>query len=272
MTQCWRSMFLAALAVMLLAAAGCSTTVTTASGPISDPTPTPKVPGDGDAGRRANVRLELAGAYFSRGQMTVALQEVERAIVADPNLGAAYNLRGLILANQGDEKLAEESFRKALALNPRDLDALQNYGWFLCQHRRYGEADQQFVLALAVPQNREVSRTLLAQGVCYTRSGALEDAERALLRAYETDPNNPTLQYTIAEVLLRRNEPERARFYARRINAVPALISAQTLWLAARIEHKLGNTTGVQDLGAQLRTRFRESREAVAFERGQFNE
>jgi type IV pilus assembly protein PilF len=49
-------------------------------------------------------------------------------------------------------------------------------------------------------------------------------------------------------------------------------MSAQTLWLAVRIEHRLGNQTGVQELGAQLLTRYRDTREAVAFERGQFNE
>ena len=66
-------------------------------------------------------------------------------------------------------------------------------------------------------------------------------------------------------------DPQR-RVYVRRINGQPALVSAQSLWLAARIENRLGNQTGAQELGRQLRARFGSSREAMAFERGQFNE
>jgi type IV pilus assembly protein PilF len=46
----------------------------------------------------------------------------------------------------------------------------------------------------------------------------------------------------------------------------------QTLWLAARIEQRLGNRTGAQEFGAQLRQRFPESSEAGKFARGQFDE
>ena len=45
----------------------------------------------------------------------------------------------------------------------------------------------------------------------------------------------------LSEVLYRRGDYERARFYIRRVNAIPSVSNAQTLWLAARIENKLGN-------------------------------
>ena len=48
--------------------------------------------------------------------------------------------------------------------------------------------------------------------------------------------------------------------------------NAQTLWLAARIENRLGNRNGVQDFGTQLRNRFPESREASSYLRGAFDE
>ncbi|QTN25380.1 type IV pilus biogenesis/stability protein PilW [Rhizobacter sp. AJA081-3] len=266
--------FLARVIVGLFAAwlVGCSTTVSTSSGPVSDVRGKPGAPEEGDAARRAQVRLELASAYFSRNQMDVALEEVNRSIAADPTVGAAHNLRGLILGNLGQDSQAEESFRRALALNARDVDAMQNYGWFLCQHKRYGEADAQFTQALTIPQRRDTGRLLLTQGVCHAFSGQLEEAEKALMRSFQVDPGNPSTSVNLAEVLLRRGEPERARFHIRRVNSNPNYISAQTLWLAVRIEHKLGNQNGVTELGAQLRARYRESREAVAFERGQFNE
>lgn len=264
--------FVSLLALAVLG--GCATTTsTTTTGPISDMRPgQPAAAEEGDAKRRAQVRLELAAAYFGNNQMDVALQEANRAIAADPNLGAAYNLRGLIHANLGKDDPAESDFRRALAIDPRDADALQNYGWYLCQHKRYGEANLQFTQALAVPQRRDISRTLLAQGVCHALNGQLEDAEKALQRSYQIEPNNPSTSVNLAEVLLRRGEAERARFHIRRVNANVNYLSAQTLWLAARIEHKLGNRTGVEEIGRQLQSRFRETREAIAFERGQFDE
>lgn len=260
--------------VVLAGLAGCATTTTTTTtGPISDVrTVQAAASEDGDAKRRAQVRLELASAYFGNNQMDVALQEVNRAIAADPNLGTAYNLRGLIHANLGKDAPAESDFLRALTINARDADAMQNYGWYLCQHKRYGEANAQFVQALSVPQRRDTSRTLLAQGVCHALNGQLEEAEKALQRAYQLEPNNPSTSVNLAEVLLRRGEADRARFHIRRVNANANYVSAQTLWLAARIEHKLGNKTGVEELGRQLQSRYRETREAIAFERGQFDE
>lgn len=225
-----------------------------------------------DATRRASVRLELAGAYFSRGQMTTALDEVKKSIASNPNVAAAFNLRGLIYGSLGDHPLAEESFRRAMQLDAQDADVRQNFGWYLCQQDRYAEADAQFSAALAVPRYADSARTLLTQGVCQARSGKTDDAERTLVRAYALEPGNPAVAVNLSEVLYRKGDVERARFYIRRVNAVPNLVSAQTLWLAARIEHKIGNGQGTADFSEQLRNRFPQSPEASALAEGRFNE
>jgi type IV pilus assembly protein PilF len=227
---------------------------------------------ESDGSKRARVRLELATEYFSRGQVPTALDQVKLAIAADPNLGEAFNLRGLIYASLGDDRLAEESFRRALVLNNRDADTMQNFGWYLCQHKRYGEANAMFNQALAVPQYRDGARTLLTQGVCQAFAGQVQEAERTLLRSYELDPSSPSTAVNLSELLYRRGDFERARFYIRRVNSVAEVASSQTLWLAARIENKLGNLPEAQALGKQLRTRFPDSRESSAFDRGLFDE
>lgn len=225
-----------------------------------------------EASSRARVRLELAGAYFGRGQMTTALDEVKKSIAADPNVAAAFNLRGLIYGSLGDHKLAEESFRRALQLDPKDADTMQNFGWYLCQQSRFGEADALFSQALTVAQYQDSARTLLTQGVCQARSGKIDDAERTLARAYALQPGEPAIGVNLSEVLYRKGDLERARFYIRRVNAVPDLVSAQTLWLATRIERKIGNLGGAEDFAVQLRNRFPESPEANLLAEGRFNE
>ena len=166
---------------------------------------------ESESSKRARVRLELAAAYFGRGQMETALDQVKLALVAEPNLGQAHNLRGLIYASLGDERLAEESFRRALQINARDTDTMQNFGWYLCQQKRYAEAKQQFDQLLAMPQYRDGARTLLTQGVCHAYAGDLPEAERSLLRSYEMDPGNPATAVNLSEVLYRKGRPRGAR-------------------------------------------------------------
>ena len=258
---------------LLAAIVGCTTTTQRQLPSPSNDTPDRITASDEPEGqKRARARMDLASAYFSRGQMTTALDQVKLAIAADPLYGEAFNLRGLIYANLGDQALAEESFKRALQLNARDADTMHNYGWYLCQQQRYGEANALFVQALAVPQYRDSPRTLLAQGVCQAHAGQLADAEASLARAYELDPSSPFTATNLSEVLYRRGEFERARFYVRRVNAQPDVANAQTLWLAARIEVKLGNRQGAAEFGTQLRNRFPQSREAAAYARGAFDE
>ncbi|HJV61194.1 MAG TPA: type IV pilus biogenesis/stability protein PilW [Albitalea sp.] len=264
------------LACGLWLAACATTSTTTATGlPSATPGETKDIVTASDepeSTKRARVRMELASAYFGRGQMTTALDEVKLAIAADPNLAAAFNLRGLIYASLGDDRLAEESFRHALHLDARDADTMQNFGWYLCQQKRFAEADTLFRQALAIPQYRDAPRTLLAQGVCQARAGEWAQAEGTLQRSYELDPANPATSINLAEVLYRRGDYERARFYMRRVNSNRDLSNAQTLWLAARIEHRLGNRQGTEDFGNQLRNRFPKAPETAAFEEGKFDE
>lgn len=224
------------------------------------------------AERRARVRLELAAAYFSRGQATTALDEVKQALAAKPDLAEAFNLRGLIMASLNEPTQADQSFQRALQLAPRDGDTLHNYGWFLCQQRRFDESEAQFAAAIAAPQYPDVARSWMARGVCQARQGRLPDAERSLSRSFELDPANPAAAFALADLLYLRGELERARFYVRRVNAQPDQSNAQSLWLAARIERRMGNTTGLDDFARQLRDRFPDSPEARALAQGRFDD
>ncbi len=222
--------------------------------------------------RLSNTRMELAVAYLGRGQPTDALDQVKQALQAKPDNPAAYGLRGLIYAALGDNEKADESFHRSMQLAPHDGDLIHNYGWYLCQQRRFADADAEFSRAIAEPTYRSASRTMLVQGICEARAGKPQDAERTLSRAYELDPANPTIAVNLTEVLYRNGQYERARFYIRRINNNQELSSAQTLWIAARIEHKLGQEQQVQAMGAQLRNRFPQSPEALLFEKGKFDD
>jgi type IV pilus assembly protein PilF len=216
-----------------------------------------------DARKRARARLALAVGYFEQGQTNVALDELRTVLAVDPSFADAYNLRGLIFMRLNDQRQAEESFRRAVQLNPRDSQTLHNLGWLQCQQRRFDESLQTFDQVLANPLYTEQAKTLMAKGVCQARAGRPADAERSLSRAYELDAGNPIVGYN--------GELQRAQFMIRRINN-SELANAETLWLGVKVERRLGDRVAASQLADQLRRRFPQSREIAAFDRGAFDE
>lgn len=221
--------------------------------------------------RRARIRLELAANYFDEGKTDVALEELRQALAADPAFPDAYNLRGLIYLRLNDLRQSEESFKRALALNPRDADARHNYGWMLCQSGRHAEAQRQFEQATANPLYGGRAKTFMAQGLCQIRAGQLAEAERNLARSYELDAGNPITGYNLARLLYQRGEYERAQFYIRRLNN-SELANAETLWLGVKVERQMRDLVAMEQLADQLKRRFPNSRERQAWDRRAFDE
>jgi type IV pilus assembly protein PilF len=224
-----------------------------------------------EARKRARLRIELAVGYFEQGQTTVALDQIKQALTADPGYGPAYSLRGLVYMRLNDNALAEESFRRALQINPRDPDALHNYGFFACQQGRHTEAVQLFQRALTTPLYTGQAKTLMMLGTCQLRMGQLAEAEGSFARAYELDPANPYVGFNLANLEYRRGELTKAQFVIRRINNSEQA-NAETLWLGIKIERRLNNTVVVEQLAQQLQRRFPRSREWADYQKGAFND
>lgn len=221
--------------------------------------------------RRARIRYELAASYYEQGQATVALDEIKQSLAADPNYGPAHILRGLVYMRLNDVVLAEESFRRALQINPRDAQAQHAYGLFSCEQGRYAQANELFTQALANPTYNGRARTWLVQGICQIRAGQLPEAEATLSRAYEFDPGNPIAAYNLASLKHRRGDHAGAQFIIRRVNN-SELANAESLWLGVKVERSLGNDVPAAQLGQQLGRRFPQSSQWAAYQRGAFNE
>lgn len=224
-----------------------------------------------DARKRARLRVELATGYFEQGQTTVALDEVKQALAADANYAPAYNLRGLTYMRLGEMRLAEESFRRALALAPKDANLHHNLGWLLCQQSRFAEAQPLFDAALASPLYGGRPKTLLTQGICQARAGKPIDAETSLSKAFELDAGNPVIAFNLAQLLFNRGELSKAQFHLRRLNN-SELANSETLWLGMKTEQRLGNQDALRQLGEQLKRRYPQSRELGLYERGAYHE
>jgi len=252
---------------LLLPACKTTTTYSTSSDGSQDGAPKQ----EGDPHKRAAVRLQLASAYYQKGQLETAIREATDATQIDPGLAAAYGLLGLIYMDLDRKKQADSSFIRALELNDKDPELNNNYGWFLCRNGREAESIRYFDRAAADHLYATPAMALQNAGMCLIQIGDRERAEKYLLRAFEADASSPVAKYQLARLYLVTNRPDRAEFYyellAKSVDA-----NAETLWLGIRVAHARSDARTEQRLGQELRHRFAGSPEADRLNREAFNE
>jgi type IV pilus assembly protein PilF len=209
----------------------------------------------------AKIHTELAAAYFERKQYSIALQEVETALKANSDYAPAFNVRGLIHLTLREDQLAEEDFRHGLKLDSTDSITHNNYGWFLCQRGREIEAIPQFLEAVKNPLYATPEQALVNAGVCSTKIGKLADAEEYYQRALVRAPNLPDALYGMADVNFVKHDFAGAKSYFLKFSQLVTELTPVQLWLAVRIERKIGDRNSEQSYALQLQKRFPDSRE-----------
>jgi type IV pilus assembly protein PilF len=218
---------------------------------------------------RARIHTELAASYYDLGNMPVALEEVREALRADANYGPANNVAGLIYGRLKEDRMAEESFRRALAISPTDYNAHNNYGLFLCDRKREREAIEHFLAAVRNPLYSFPDRSYVNAGVCARRSGNVKAAEGYFQDALKIRPNQPQALYQMADLAYARGDLLGARG---NLNRVTQLVqaNAEVLWLGLRVERQLGDRNAEASYALQLRNRFPDSPEARLLAAGKF--
>ncbi len=251
--------------------AGCAQTpLSSGAQSQSDSVETGTLTGEvGDPRNRARIHTELGSAYFERGNLGVALEELRIAIGADPNYAQAYNVLGLVHMDLRENEVAQRHFERAIALTPNDPDINNNYGWFLCRSGREEQSIAYFLAALKNPLYKTPARSYINAGLCSTGKNGGLDAIGYFERALKSEPDNPLALVNLASVQYQRGELEIARRLVGRFNKVVEP-TAQSLWLALRIERKLGDRAAENTLATQLRRRFAGSPEYQDLLKGRF--
>jgi type IV pilus assembly protein PilF len=224
----------------------------------------------GDPRNRAKLHTELASLYYSNGNLGVALEELRSASSADSNYAPAHGMFGLVYMQMRENDRAEASFERALRLSPNDADINHNYGWFLCQTGREPASIKHFLHAIRNPLYPTPWRSYSAAGFCTLKMNQLKDAEAFFERALKLEPDEPTSLLQLGQIRYRQGSIGEARKLVARHNKL-VTPSAESLWLALRIERKLGERVAEQSFANQLRRRYPTSPEFEAFQRGQFD-
>lgn len=223
-----------------------------------------------DPRNRARVRTELAALYYGRGNMAVALDELRTAVSADPSYALAYSMFGLVYMELRENQLAQSNFERALRLSPNDPDINHNYGTFLCQTKREDESIKYFLQAIRNPLYPMPWRSLSAAGICSLRKDKVKDAEEYFVRALSQEPDDPPSLLNLGRIRYRQGGLEEARRLVSRFNKIIEP-TPESLWLALRVERKLGERAAEATFATQLRRRFSNSREYQLMQRGEYD-
>ena len=239
--------------------------------------PTPESSVDGtivgepsDKRNRARLHTELATLYYSNGNVPVALEELRAATVADADYGPAHGMYGVVYMRLNEQAKAAESFDRALRLAPNDPDINHNYGWFLCQTGREQASIKHFMSAVRNPLYPAPWRSYAAAGTCSLKINQVKEAEAYFDRALNLQPDEPSSLLQLGQIRYRQGNIGEARKLVTRHNKL-VTPSAESLWLAVRIERRLGERLQEQTYANQLRRRYPTSPEYQALLQGRYD-
>lgn len=209
----------------------------------------------GETQARAKAHTELGMLYLQAGNMGVALQEARISVEADPGYAPAHNLMGLIHMSLRETGSAQASFEKAVRLAPGDPDIANNYGFFLCQNGRELEGIQYFLSAVKNPLYKTPARSYTNAGLCFLRLKDDKSADEYFQRAARADGSNAQAFFHLADIAYRRGDYYNAKKHMAELQRISEP-EAETLWLAIRIEKKLGDRQAEANFSSQLRRKF----------------
>jgi type IV pilus assembly protein PilF len=223
-----------------------------------------------DKRNRARLHTELASLYYTNGNMAIALEELRAATTADAGYGPAHGMYGVVYMRLNETAKAAESFERALRLSPSDPDINHNYGWFLCQTGREDASMKHFQTAVRNPLYPAPWRSYAAAGVCSLKMNQVKEAEAYFERALKLEPDEPSSLLQLGQIRYKQGNIGEARKLVTRHNKV-VTPSAESLWLAVRIERRVGDRLQEQAYANQLRRRYPASPEYEAMQRGLYD-
>ncbi len=138
-----------------------------------------------------DATMHLASGYLFAGDLDQAAAYATRALALRPSNADAAKLRGMVHWQQGRTREAEALLSEAASADPRDPMPHLWMGMILGQQMRYVEARQRFETALS--KNPLLGDALIGVADTFAATGAFSQAEVALKRAEQAEPNNPRL-------------------------------------------------------------------------------
>jgi len=144
-----------------------------------------------ELGKDDAVALTFGGLALgaAAGDIEGGLALIDRALVLNPNLAAAWSASGTLRANRGDHGLAIEHLVRAMRLSPLDPLMFFMRTFTAFAHFQAGRYDEASLLAeLACREQPYYVTAIRIAAVSNAGAGRLVEASRHIARALELDP------------------------------------------------------------------------------------
>ena len=170
-------------------------------------------PGSARAAYRAQLHAEIAAGFYERGQMDVALQELDEAVKLDPKNAKIYNVYGLVYAMLGEDAKAERNFQQRARARAERLRDPPELGLVPVHARQAARVDPR-VRGGGAQSAVQDARHRADQRRQVRGRDRRQPARRGVLpaRAAASIPNNATAAYNLrCSSTARRGSTRRAR-------------------------------------------------------------
>ena len=193
----------------------------------------------------AKLYVDLAKEYHRLGQTEVALRRAQQAVKTDSKYAPAHVWLAFLLEQLQQTDEAAKHYERAIRLAPNNPDVLNAYGSFLCNQRRYAEADVQFVKAAANPVYATPWIALTNAGNCAVESGDTTKAEAHYRAAIQANAGFGAPLARMADLTLKRGDAKAAKDYIDRYFKPETVRTPAASRIALQVgieaERKLGN-------------------------------
>jgi serine/threonine protein kinase/Tfp pilus assembly protein PilF len=168
----------------------------------------------------ADVYVYKYEAYYDRSVhlLNQAEETSKKALALDYDLPEAHRALGRVYMERRNYPEAISEFNKAIELKPDYLEAYRALGWIHEEMRNCDEAIANAEKALGIrPSDRE---SYLLLGIAYLDKKEYESAERMFFKAWEVAPDYATAYYYIGNTYQRQGKFDQAQeMYQRCIKA-----------------------------------------------------
>lgn len=205
--------------------------------------------------------VQLATAYIGQGNLDRARTHLERAFELDDSNPAALSAMGLLYSSEGETKLAEESFQKALSKDSGYTRGRVYYGAFLYSNRRFEDARQQFRLASRDTSYDDRGSVFFNLGMTEERMANNQGAIAAYQRAVELTRGDARSLLALSRVLVEAGEYDQAAHYYSRLTTMmqrnPRLKhSPESLYTGIRIARHFNDRNRESSLALLLKNEY----------------
>jgi tetratricopeptide (TPR) repeat protein len=206
----------------------------------------------GDVATENTARGLMGRSYLREGRARDAFEIAEIMIQNNPEMGAAWYLRGVAQFRLGRVEAALEDYRRAQQLDPRGVWVHVAVAEAYAQSGRLEEALTEIRKALAA-QPRD-PWALQHEGSILLAMNRTREAMLATRRGLDQDPNSADLRHLLGRVWLKLgNQAEAANAFEQAIRLAPAM--AEPVLDLAELQITLGKTAEMRDTLARLLAR-----------------